>query len=136
MDLRKVYDTAEDPLDNGRSVNFIINSYFASKDKADYYGRLRDTESEFLECFAFAPNEVDRFIEDENIFQCILFNHWMNDIRRISRLSVSEKNNFFERVSRASYDIPSEAFHEGRMNSETAKSAFNKIVNKINKNNA
>lgn len=136
MDLRKVYDATEDPLDNGTSINFIINSYFASKDRADYYGRLRDTESEFLECFAFAPNEVDRFTEDENAFQCILFNHWMNDIRRISRLSVSEKNNFFERVSRASYDIPSKAFHEGRMNSETAKSAFNKIVNKINKNNA
>ena len=37
---------------------------------------------------------------------------------------------------KASYDIPSEAFHEGRMSSETAKSAFNKIANKINKNNA
>lgn len=133
MDLRKVYNATIDPLEDAGSVNLILNQYFASKNREDYSGNLRDTESKFLECFAFAPEEIDRFTESDNATHCILFNKWMNDIRRISKLPVREKNEFFERVSRASYDIPSEVYHEGRMNAETAKTAFNKIASKINK---
>ena len=133
MDLRKVYDSTQDPLDYAGSVSLILNQYFASQDREDYYGRLRDTESEFFSMFAFAPEELDRFTDAHNATHCILFNHWMNNIRDISRLSVDEKNKFFERVSYASFETPSKAFHEGRMNSEAVKTAFNKLVNRVNK---
>ncbi len=134
MDLKKVYNSTEDVFDSADSIYQLFNFYFNSEDKSDFIAQLRDTESDFMKCFAFAyGDETLKFLEQDSKMHCILFNKWLNDIRRIARLSVDEKNKFFERVSDASRSIKSNSLKDGIINSYRVKTAFNKIANKVKK---
>ena len=155
MDLKKVYNSTEDLFDSADSIYGLFNVYFDSADKKDFFGSLRDTESNFMKSFAFPIETVEleprndlknpikvkikedsaflQFLDQNNQTHCILFNKWLNDIRRISGLSVDEKNKFYERVSDASHEIKSLTFRDGIINSYRVKAAFNKISNKVKK---
>jgi len=131
MDLRKVYYATEDAFDSSRTINKIFRIYFDSRDKADFVDNLRDTEKE--DELAFPIEDLKRFMNVNNATDCILFNQWMRNIRRISNFSVDEKNKFYEEVSRATYDIETKSSKDPILNTFRVKSAFNKIVNKVKK---
>lgn len=133
MELKKVYNSTEDVFDSADSIYKLFNTYFESADKLDFSRSLRDTESAFEECFAFLPEEISTFMDENDKTHYILFNKWLNDIRRISGYSVDEKNKFFERVSDASHEIKPRTFKDGIINSYRVKTAFNKISNKVKK---
>ena len=133
MDLKKVYDATIDPFKNEGSIKRIIRAYLSSKDKEGFLWKLRDTESVFGDEMSFPKNEVGRFLELNDEQHIVLFNKWMNDIRRISRLSVDEKNKFFERVADASHNMKARQSKVDIINSFRVKTAFNKISNKIRK---
>jgi len=140
VELKKVYNSTEDLFDSADSIYGLFKVYFDSADKKEFIGMLRDTESNFAEAFVF-PVDAElgenskflQFLDQNNQTHCILFNKWLNDIRRISGLSVDEKNKFFERVSDASHEIKSIAFKDGIINSYRVKAAFNKILSKVKK---
>ena len=131
MDLRKVYYATEDAFDSSRTINRIFRIYFDSINKANFVDNLRDTEKE--DELGFPKEDLGRFMDANNATHFILFNKWMNDIRRISGLSVDEKNQFYQDVSRASYDIESRESDDPVLNTFRVKTAFNKIVNKVRK---
>ena len=133
MELKKVYNSTEDAFDSADSIYKLFDTYFKSADKLDFLRNLRDTESVFEECFAFSPEEISTFMDENDKTHYILFNKWLNDIRRISGYSVDEKNKFFERVSDASHEIKSRKFKDGIINSYRVKTAFNKISNRVKK---
>ena len=130
MDLRKVYYETEDAFDSSRTINRIFRIYFDSINKANFVDNLRDTEKE--DELGFPKEDLGRFMDANNATHFILFNKWMNDIRRISGLSVDEKNQFYQDVSRASYDIESRESDDPVLNTFRVKTAFNKIVNICN----
>lgn len=131
MDLRKVYYATNDAFDNARTINKIYSAYFDSVEKDDFVNNLRDTEKEDI--FAFPVDDLGRFVDANNETHVILFNKWLNDIRKVNRLSVKEKESFFIEVSRASYDIETKLPRDGMLNIARVKSAFGKISNKVKK---
>lgn len=133
MELKKVYKATEDLFDSADSIYQLFDVYFDSASKQEFYTKLRDTESNFAEAFVFPIADASKFLDQNNETHCILFNKWLNDIRRINGLSVDEKNKFFERVSDASHEIKSNITKDGIINSYRVKTAFNKISNRVKK---
>ena len=133
MELRKVYDSTVDLFDDASKIYQLFNIYFDSESKADFAGNLRQTEDSLDDSFAFSEQEVPIFVEQSNETHYILFNKWLNDIRRISGLPVAKKEEFFKRISDASHTIKTESGKDGIINSYSVKTAFNKIATKVKK---
>lgn len=131
MNLGKVYHATVDPFESKKTVNKIFRIYFDSENKEEFVDNLRDTEKD--DELSFPISDLGRFMDANNATHCILFNKWLNDIRRINSLSVNEKEKFFQDVSRASYEIDYTETKDPILNTYRVKTAFNKIATKVRK---
>ncbi len=131
MELKKIYNATNNPLKDKQIVDQILKIYSDSLDKLDFVTKLRDTESDFLNAFVFTASEYSNYYREFYKTHFILFNKWMQDIKRISKLPEKDKAKFFEKVSFASHDVGTFMDGDKIMTTDAVKRSFNKIANRV-----